>query len=187
MDHTLYNYFLEAENIGGVRARTRLSVLTKITSMQSKTLKPEPDLQSLFERSLRQVKSEMGVDQSLAGTAKVGVETNAEKLSKQIEIFTDVVAQRELYKGDIELTFKRVTEALTEAIDVERASVWLYTPDHSGIECKDLFERAISSHSSGTLLPKDIFPNYFKAIETQRTLAAHDAHTDPGTSEFSES
>jgi GAF domain-containing protein len=30
------------------------------------------------------------------------------------------------------------------------------------------------------------FPTYFKAIETERTLAANNAHTDPRTSVFSE-
>lgn len=36
MGQMLYNFYLKADDIGGVRARTKLSMLTKLTSVEAK-------------------------------------------------------------------------------------------------------------------------------------------------------
>jgi GAF domain-containing protein len=53
------------------------------------------------------------------------------------------------------------------------------------LRCVDLFERTAGLHSSGAVLRADAFPAYFAALETERTVAAHDAHRDPRTTCFS--
>jgi GAF domain-containing protein len=66
-------------------------------------------------------------------------------------------------------------------------SVWLLDDRRTKITCRDLFDRSTGVHSAGLeLFAKDFAP-YFKALATERTIAANDAHKDPRTSCFSAS
>lgn len=101
-------------------------------------------------------------------------------------VFADLTSTRSVHGDDLLATARRITESLVDAIDVERASIWLFNETNNAIECLDLFVRSKKEHSAGVILNVSDFPNYFKAVTTQRTLAAQNAHTHPGTSEFSE-
>jgi GAF domain-containing protein len=97
-----------------------------------------------------------------------------------------MMSQRSLFIRDSEATVRRVNEAATATLDVERVSIWYCNSTRTRIWCADLYEHASGKHSSGTeLFAKDFAP-YFKALGSERTIAAHDAHTDPRTSCFSE-
>jgi len=91
------------------------------------------------------------------------------------------------YEADLELVTRAVTETAVTAVDVERASVWLWDDAHTKIVCRDLFERTNATHSKGTELSAGDFPNYFEALESEEVIAASDAHRDPRTQEFSTS
>lgn len=80
-----------------------------------------------------------------------------------------------------------VTETAARMLDVARSSVWLYNADRTAIQCVDLFLRNERAHESGVELFAKDFPGYFAALREERTIAAHDAHRDPRTREFSES
>ncbi len=88
--------------------------------------------------------------------------------------------------GDLERSFSLITECLARSLGVARASVWIYNDDRSAIVCKDLYERDFGRHSSGLELKAKDFPAYFNYLLEERTLPAHDAHSDPATHEFSE-
>jgi PAS domain S-box-containing protein len=95
----------------------------------------------------------------------------------------------ELAKGaeadeTLEAALARITGAAAETLDVERASVWLYNADRSAICCADLYERGGQRHSRGQELSAESHPAYFAALESERTIAAHDARADPRTCEF---
>jgi PAS domain S-box-containing protein len=51
--------------------------------------------------------------------------------------------------------------------------------------CLDLYEINSDRHSKGATIESVNFPAYFEALRTERIIAAHDAHTDPRTHEFS--
>lgn len=87
--------------------------------------------------------------------------------------------------GNLEPAFRAITKAAADGLAVERVGVWLYRNHASKIECVNLYERSLKKHSSGHLLAAKNFPSYFKALERNRTIAAHDAHHDERTSEFS--
>jgi GAF domain-containing protein len=97
-----------------------------------------------------------------------------------------MMSQRSLFLGDAEATIRRVNEAASSTLDVQRVSVWYCDPEQTKIWCVDLFQRERARHSSGTeLFAKDFGP-YFRALRAERTIAAHDARVDPRTSCFSE-
>ncbi len=78
-----------------------------------------------------------------------------------------------------------VTEAVAETVHVERCSVWAYAENRGSIQLLDLFDRRAQEHSAGAELAAPDYPAYFQSLSGERVIAAHDAHRDPRTAEFS--
>lgn len=192
MGEQLNFFYSKAEELGGLRAKIKLSLLTKVSSTQANALTDTNELINKFEQAMVVLKHEFTnkVEQArdILETIKHGESSKAteERLRKNIKIFTDLITQRALFLGNVKETSERITEAIVEALELERASTWFYNNDRTQIECIDLYIRSEAKHSSGIILKASDFPTYFKAIETEKTIAAHNAHTDPRTSEFSE-
>ncbi len=108
-----------------------------------------------------------------------------DRLSMQQVILLRLALSSELHGGDLQSGLAVITEAAGRFIEVERTSVWVYNGDNTGIRCLDLFELSQDRHSDGTELFAKDYPNYFEALSRERAIAAHDAHQDPRTSEFS--
>ncbi len=88
-------------------------------------------------------------------------------------------------EGARKLAFQEICKATSQALDVARVSIWYYDDDREAIVCEELYEQGADTHSSGlTLFQKD-FPCYFAYLREERVLAAHDAHTNAATAEFS--
>lgn len=189
MAQKLYDFFLKAGEFGGVQARGRLSILAKMSSVQAKSMADSDDQINALYVHFQTVMKEFGKSTTSKPFAATVLDSGAnlvEKLRRQMSVFADLTATRSVYADDLIATANRITEALAEAIDVERASIWLYNKEQNAIECTDLFVRSKKEHSAGVVLKASDFPNYFKAVGSQRTLAAENAHTDSGTSEFSD-
>ncbi|MCS6815284.1 MAG: GAF domain-containing protein, partial [Cyanobacteria bacterium] len=117
--------------------------------------------------------------------AERSLHQQTERLQQQNYILNQLAKDPTLYT-DYRSAVRGLTEAVVKTLDVERASVWLYTDDRSRLECVDLFERSPRRHSAGIFLAVADYPQYFRALEeTEFTIAAHDAHRDPRTCEFS--
>jgi PAS domain S-box-containing protein len=71
-----------------------------------------------------------------------------------------------------------------EALHVDRVSLWRFDRLHQEIRCAGLFRRAADSYDVGACIRRDECPPYFDALETQRVIAADDAHRDPRTRGF---
>ncbi|HUP62517.1 MAG TPA: GAF domain-containing sensor histidine kinase [Thermoanaerobaculia bacterium] len=90
-----------------------------------------------------------------------------------------------LGSGNLDAALHEITEAAARTLDVERASVWLYSEDRREIRCIDLYLRGEGQHSRGVVLLAEDYPRYFEALEMNRTIPADDAHIDWRTYEFS--
>jgi two-component system phosphate regulon sensor histidine kinase PhoR len=93
-------------------------------------------------------------------------------------------------KSDLDETFQAITEAAAVVLDVARVSIWALvdrdSPANARIVCNDLYIRAERKHVSFMPIHGDDYPAYFSALFERRTIAAHDARTDPRTREFAE-
>ncbi|MEA3281731.1 MAG: GAF domain-containing protein [Euryarchaeota archaeon] len=106
---------------------------------------------------------------------------------KQNEMLIELAKCNELYSGDLVDSLHVITAATARAVEVERVSVWQYADDHSMLRCTDLYELSTDHHSEGMVLMAADYPSYFKALGEGVVIAAHDAHRDPRTKEFSDS
>jgi signal transduction histidine kinase len=89
--------------------------------------------------------------------------------------------------GDLDTALRELAEAAAETLQVERASVWLFDEARTRIDCVELYEKGPHRHSRGSTLAAADFPAYFRGLEEERAIVAHDAHRDPTTREFSAS
>jgi len=187
MGKQLLTYFAEADRRGGLPARMLLARLTRLSSSQSVS---EPDTGALVDR-FRQAMVEVAREYNRAedgvsapDPAHASVASN-ERARRHGQVMTDLVAQRSLFLSNKDKAFQLATEGAARALDVARASIWLCDDACTLIRCVDLFERGGAKHSAGTTLFEKDFQGYFAALRKERTIAAHDAHTDPRTACFS--
>jgi PAS domain S-box-containing protein len=117
--------------------------------------------------------------------AELALQTRAKRLRSQNTVLSNLAKSRIINQGDLELVAQEMTTATARSLKVERASVWLYDEDKSYLQCLDLYEANSQQHSQGMILPVADYPAYFQALETDDIIAAHDAHIDSRTQEFS--
>ncbi len=95
------------------------------------------------------------------------------------------LAQRKpLHHGNLDLALQDISRTAAETLEVERTSIWLYAPDKQKVRCATLYQSTPQAFSSGLELAAADYPDYFQALQEQRTIAAHRADLDPRTHEF---
>ena len=108
------------------------------------------------------------------------------RLRKQSEALANLTHARAHHRGDLRAVLRGITEAAARALEVERASVWLFNQDASQVRCFELYERRLDFHSEGVELTVRNYPAYFQALERDFIIAAHHARTDLRTREFTD-
>lgn len=91
---------------------------------------------------------------------------------------------KNLHAEQLEETLRQITETAARTLEVQRTSIWFYTGERTGIECKDLHEASLRRHSSGMTLKAADYPRYFNELLHQQVIAVTDARSDPRTCEF---
>ena len=178
--------FEQAATIGGLRGKIRLATLTRITSTEADAIDETPEVIARLDRALQTLREEFAQAPAKPRTLVTATGEGAMRsLRKQQGTYLELMTQRSLFLGDVRTTFNRITEAAAATLEVARASIWLVDPGVTKIICADLFDRPISTHTSGIELSAKDFAPYFAALREQRTIAAHDAHADPRPSCFS--
>ncbi|MFZ4438759.1 MAG: PAS domain S-box protein, partial [Syntrophales bacterium] len=86
--------------------------------------------------------------------------------------------------GDLPTAMRRLTDECSVALQVERASVWLFSEDDETLRCASLYEAKAKQHSEGATMKSADYPRYFEAIRSESRINAGDARTDPRTREF---
>ncbi|HEY0142972.1 MAG TPA: EAL domain-containing protein [Thermoanaerobaculia bacterium] len=108
------------------------------------------------------------------------------RLRRQNSVLVDLARRPSIHGGDLEAALREITETAAAIIEVARLGIWFYTTDRQTIRCVELFEREAQRHADGGELTALRYPAYFRALETERAVVAHDARTDPRTSAFNE-
>jgi diguanylate cyclase (GGDEF)-like protein/PAS domain S-box-containing protein len=126
---------------------------------------------------------------SATSPARLGAdgERVSERLGLHRQLLSKLAHSEALSGRDIESGYAQVTELMTTLLRVERGSVWRFDQADTQLECVDLFEWTERRHTSGAIITAETVPAYFQALAQNRCIAAHDAATDPATSEFTES
>lgn len=114
---------------------------------------------------------------------EVRLRQRQERLQRQQELLSRLT--RAAQNGDDLLaSLGRVTEAVAQALGVERVGFWRFSPDRRLLRCLDLYEAGPRRHCAGQELHIPDYPAYFRALESGDVIAADDARADPRTEEF---
>lgn len=127
-----------------------------------------------------------GIDITEHYLAEEELRESERRLCKQNNVLMELAKRKTINSGDFNAAIQEITEAAARTLEIERTSVWFYNQDRSKILCVDLYERSANRHSQGFELAAVNYPDYFHALETERTIAAADAYKDPRTRDFSE-
>jgi PAS domain S-box-containing protein len=132
----------------------------------------EPAILSAFVDITRQTRAE----QSLARS-----EQRLAAQSYAVTTLTERSAEGTIRFDD---RIREILRVAAETLDAERASLWRFDESHEEIRCECLFSRSGAQYEKGARIPRAMWPPYFAALESERVIAAHDAHRDPRTIGF---
>ncbi|WP_088241789.1 GAF domain-containing protein [Calothrix rhizosoleniae] len=137
-------------------------------------------IEDITERKQAEEKLEAGVEERTNQ-----LQNRAKQLRSQNSVLSNLAQSRIINQRNLQLVARKITTATARFLKVERVSVWLYDEGKTCLQCLDLYEGNSQQHSQGIELLAKEYPAYFQAVETEDIIAAHDAHTDPRTQEFS--
>ena len=90
------------------------------------------------------------------------------------------------YEGNTTEGAKVLTKEVTELINADRCSIWLYNEDKSEIICEQLYVKSENNWYQNITLYKKDFQPYFSALLENPIIIANDAETHQATSCFTE-
>ena len=91
------------------------------------------------------------------------------------------------YEGNVNEGAKALTQEVTQTINTDRCSIWLYNNDRTSIVCQQLYIKAEHKWYQDIELFKKDFQEYFLALLINPIIIANDAETHHATSCFTES
>lgn len=184
-------FFVDAERMAGVLGKMRLASMASITSSEAETVPDSPELVTRLRQALDRLRGDMKPASAASVRAPTpagpGDAAAAMALRRQMGAILELMSQRSLVLSDRESALRRVDETASRVLGVARVSIWTLTDMDARLRCEDLFDAEARSHTSGTELLARQFAPYFTALLSERTIAAHEAETDPRTSCFADS
>ena len=104
-----------------------------------------------------------------------------ERLRRHNQVLVELAKRQAIHGGNLTEAIREITESAARTLELERVSVWFFSPDRKSLRCFDLYERSPNRHSSGMEVTAIGNPAYFRALESERSIAANDAQHDPRT------
>jgi len=107
-----------------------------------------------------------------------------ERLRREQAALVELARHRAFTTGDVPTAWQELTETAARTLEVERVGIWRLDVERSILRCDDLYQLSRDRHSEGVSLAVDRIPTYFRALDTNRVLAATDVRAEPGIGEF---
>jgi diguanylate cyclase (GGDEF)-like protein/PAS domain S-box-containing protein len=110
----------------------------------------------------------------------------AARARRQNQLLIDLAKRPAIHAGVLDDALREITETAARSLDVARVGIWFYLPDREGVACADLYDRRSGAHTTGATIEQSTYPVYFRSLESERVIVAHDANIDPRTAGFSD-
>ena len=113
------------------------------------------------------------------------------KKNKYLNKLNDVIISQShntlFYEGNISEGGKLLTKEVTDSINADRCSIWMYNIDKTSIMCQQLYIKSEDNWYQNIELFKKDFTPYFDHLLVDPIIIADDAETHSATSCFTES
>ena len=107
-----------------------------------------------------------------------------ERLRREQAALVELARHKAFTTGDVPTAWQELTETAARTLEVERVGIWRLDVERSILRCDDLYQLSRDRHSEGVSLAVDRIPTYFRALDTNRVLAATDVRAEPRIGEF---
>lgn len=101
-------------------------------------------------------------------------------------ILLQVSKSEDIDKGELDVASRLIITSVCEGLSISRAGIWLWNTDQSEVHCRLLIDKGNDLKNENLILTRQDFPHYFNAMDTERTISAHNAMTDSATFEFAD-
>jgi len=118
-----------------------------------------------------------------------GNKRNKEEVEYQRKLKNVIISQSRnslFYEGRVNDGARTLTREVTNTIDTDRCSIWLYNEDKTSIICKQLYVKSEDHWYSDIKLYKKNFKDYFIHLEIDPIIIANEAEKHSATSCFTE-
>jgi len=132
----------------------------------------------LLQQKIRELQGEIAERQRAENTLR----ETLQRIARQQTVIAEISTHPAVFHGRLKEAAPMMSEQMTHALEVSRASVWIM--QDNSLCCMDKFDILTGTHSSGHCLECARFPRYFDAIKKE-IIDASDARQDPRTKEFS--
>jgi PAS domain S-box-containing protein len=90
------------------------------------------------------------------------------------------------YDGNVNEGAKLLTKEVTESLNTDRCSIWLYNRKKTGIICEQLYEKKNETWSEGLEIFEKDYKSYFTELKNHPVIIANDVDLHPATQCFKE-
>lgn len=118
---------------------------------------------------------------SAANTSAATARQGQQLLALQAKILASPL----LFSSDTNLAWQFLTKQISKALYADRVSIWLFSQSDV-LQCIDLYQYKLNSHSSDVCLQRSNYPKYFSALQQHALIAASDAASHPAMAEFND-
>lgn len=109
-----------------------------------------------------------------------------EKASRYNKHLANLTVSQEVLSGDFEQVKDIIAQSMTELLDVERASVWIFDTQKQEMRCQSLFIKGQGFDNQTMTLKLTDYPTYFKYMFESGVLAVANVSSHPAMSEMQE-
>jgi PAS domain S-box-containing protein len=134
----------------------------------------EPAVMTVF----RDITDQLAAEQALKASEK--------RLEAQSAVLTELTDRHTDRRGGFQEELRDILAAVAQTLGVARVGMWRVNADRSEIRCVSMYVRATKTFESGAVLLREAAPDYFRALERDRVIAAENALIDHRTCEFKE-
>ncbi|MBL1175745.1 MAG: PAS domain S-box protein [Pantanalinema sp. GBBB05] len=147
----------------------------------SRTLEQRVEVRTL---ELSQKNSQLYQEIQERQRAEAALRQSELQLRNQNTVLMSLSRNKALYRGDLTIALREITQAAAYTLGIDRASIWLYDELKTKLCCHDLFEPSDDYHSRGMILTVADHPAYFQALAENWVICINDAQADQKTREF---
>ncbi len=109
-----------------------------------------------------------------------------ENLKKQNSVLVELANKKAMFSGSFLESAKEITKAAAQTLNISKSSVWLYHPEKDITAVVTYYLKTDQFDDTPIVLNYADYPEYFKAINTERIIAVKDVYNDSRMSAFSE-
>ncbi len=96
------------------------------------------------------------------------------QLRKQQDILFSLTKDKSINKGNFIDAVQNITRTGSQALNVERVSIWLFDTTKTLLHCLDLYIRSTNIHTEANFLTSQDYPKFFAALQSKQAIAAED-------------